>query len=338
MQEPKLWYRKQTKTWYVTFNGKQKSLGRDEEAARKKYHELLAQNGRPAADESVYNLCNRYLAYYKANLAEGTFVIRRRHLRRFTDQLGKRLLTSQVKPFHVRDVLEEQYKECSGTYKHDAVTYIKAVFSWSLEQGYIDKNPLVAVKKPRRGMRETFLKAVEWQRVLDAASDERFREYLVVAFSSGARPQEMRKIEARHVDLDGQRIIFPTEESKGRKHSRVIYLDDLAFEIIKRLCEEWPQGMIFRNRRGRPWSKDAIKDRFKRLKEKLNMPGLCATVLRHSFAHHKLISGVDSLVVSELMGHVDGRMLATRYGHLEDNGDFMRNAANANNPLRPDTA
>ena len=50
----------------------------------------------------------------------------------------------------------------------------------------------------------------------------------------------------------------------------------------------------------------------------MNMPKLCATTLRHSWAHHRLESGQDSLIVSKLMGHVDGRMLATRYGHIEE--------------------
>src|SRR5690606_36255992 len=89
------------------------------------------------------------------------------------------------------------------------------------------------------------------------------------------------------------------------------------------------------NRYGNPWKKDAIKDRFKRLRVKLGMPGLCATVLRHSFAHHKLVSGTDSMIVSKLLGHSCGRMLATRYGHLEDASKLLRDAANSSNPLRP---
>jgi site-specific recombinase XerD len=92
--------------------------------------------------------------------------------------------------------------------------------------------------------------------------------------------------------------------------------------------------MIFRNRFGRPWSKDAVKDRFKRLQVKLKMPGLCATVLRHSFAHQKLISGTDSLIVSKLLGHVDGRMLATRYGHLDEASQLMQQMVSSDNPLQ----
>jgi integrase len=72
-----------------------------------------------------------------------------------------------------------------------------------------------------------------------------------------------------------------------------------------------------------------IRLRFRRRKRELKMPWLTATHLRHSFAHHRLSSGQDALTVSKLMGHVDTRMLATRYGHLDANTQFMLDAANA---------
>ena len=58
------------------------------------------------------------------------------------------------------------------------------------------------------------------------------------------------------------------------------------------------------------------------------MPKLCATVLRHSFAHYRLSEGQDALTVAKLMGHVDTRMIATRYGHLDSNVEFMQAEAN----------
>jgi integrase len=334
MREPKLWQRAQTGSWYVTLNGKQIALGSDEEQARKKYHALLADN-QPAADESVYKLLNRHLAWCKRHRKPETFKRQRIHLRRFARFIGKTRKASELKPFHVQRCLDRKYVDCSTTYLNDAITAIKGALNWAVEQGYIESNPIDKMKKPRRAVRQEFVKAVDWQRVLDAASDEPLRDYLTVAFSSGARPQETRKIEARHFDRDGRRIIFPMDESKGEKRARIIYLDDVVFEIVDRLCKQWPEGPILRNRYGNPWKKNAIKCRFQRLRVKLAMPGLCATVLRHSFAHQKLTSGTDSLVVSKLMGHVDGRMLATRYGHLEEATDLLRQAANSSNPLRP---
>ena len=109
------------------------------------------------------------------------------------------------------------------------------------------------------------------------------------------------------------------------KHARVRWLPTLG---KRRLVEQYPEGKLFRNRRGVPWNRNSIRCRFRRLKRELNMPNLTATTLRHSYAHHRLTSGQDALTVAKLMGHVDTRMIATRYGHLEANSDYMQEAAN----------
>lgn len=108
-----------------------------------------------------------------------------------------------------------------------------------------------------------------------------------------------------------------------------MYLPDEALVIVKRLAERYPTGKLFRNSDGEPWNHDSIKGRFARLKRLLELPNLTATTLRHSFAHHRLTSGQDALTVSKLMGHVDTRMIATRYGHLDANVEYMQAAANA---------
>jgi integrase len=108
-----------------------------------------------------------------------------------------------------------------------------------------------------------------------------------------------------------------------------VYLPDEALAIVKRLAKQYPEGKLFRNSDGIPWNHDSINCRFRRLKDRLKLPALTATMMRHSFAHYRLTSGQDALTVSKLMGHVDTRMLSTRYGHLDQNEGFMSAAANA---------
>ena len=57
------------------------------------------------------------------------------------------------------------------------------------------------------------------------------------------------------------------------------------------------------------------------------MPKLCAYSLRHSYAHWKITTGTDSYALSKLLGHADGRMLDTRYGHAEQDAAFMLGVA-----------
>ncbi len=194
---------------------------------------------------------------------------------------------------------------------------------------YIDRNPVANMRKPARKVREFFLKPDQWRELLGAISDRQFADVVAFMLFTGARPQEARVVEARHYDKAHGRLVFSRYESKGEKRQRVIYLEDNVREIVERLIKRYPEGTIFRNREGEAWTKNAFNCRFRRLKKKLKMPELCAYTCRHSFAHWKLTSGTDSHIVSKLLGHVDGRMLATRYDHAEQNEAFMLQQAQA---------
>jgi integrase len=330
MREPKPFFRSQTKSWYVQFGKQQINLGRNEKKAWEKYHELMAERrkGVVSADDALVTVLNRYLVWVRDNRAKDTYDKKLRHLRSFGRCVGPKLKVSELKAYHVQRWIDQEYAGRSDTYQHIAISEIQTALNWAVSLQYIAENPIAKMPKPEPGMREFFVPAEGWSEILAAIPDREFSDYVIVSVTSGARPQEMPKIEARHFDRKHRRIVFSKKESKGKKRSRVIYLPDEAFEIVDRLAKRYPSGPIFRNTKGRPWSKDSVNGRFKRLKKKLGMPKLCATVLRHSWAHHQLVTGTDSHIVSKLMGHVDGRMLAERYGHIDQNPEFMLNQAN----------
>jgi integrase len=194
-------------------------LGPGEDAAREKYADLLKSHGRGevAADPNVYDLLNLYLAWVETNrpLSLGKLQV---HLKRFGKSFGKTLRVSRLKPHHVQTVIDSDYAKRSDTYKNDAITAVKGALFWAIDQGYITTSPIARMKKPPRNVRETFIPAIAWQDVLGAASDRPFRDYLTVAFSSGARPHEMRTMEARYFDRDNRRIVFPRLKSCPASH------------------------------------------------------------------------------------------------------------------------
>jgi integrase len=48
--------------------------------------------------------------------------------------------------------------------------------------------------------------------------------------------------------------------------------------------------------------------------------------LRHGFRQRKLEQGVNHLVVAELMGHANGRMVAETYSHMGGAPDHLKKA------------
>lgn len=121
-------------------------------------------------------------------------------------------------------------------------------------------------------------------------------------------------------------VVFPASEAKGERHERVIYLNDVTTAICRRRMERFPAGPLMRDRAGRPWTKDAIGCRIQRIAKKLGKPAN-AYAIRHSYATNGLISGIDSLTLSQLMGHGDISTLAKNYVHLGRNPHYLRQQA-----------
>lgn len=322
MRQSKPWLRRQNKTWYVWHNGRQVSLGKSKREAFAKFNRLMA--GRETPPCTVRNLVNAYWVWLKRNRAKTTWERRKPILISFKRAMRANLQAADLKAHHVQEWVDSNWT--NPTTRGDRITLIKGIMNWAVRMGFIESNPIHAMEKPTATIRQEFVPPDLWQKVLDSATDQLFRDWLFVMLSTGMRVTEMLRLEAKH--FDGSKFVLPIADSKGRRRSRVIYPTADTLPIILRLADEHPEGKLFRNRRGKPFTRNSIRCRFRYLKKKLGMPGLRATTLRHSFAHYRLTSGQDSLTVAKLLGHVDTTMLARRYGHIEANNGFMEAAAN----------
>lgn len=323
---PKPWFRKDRNAWFVTIAGKRHNLGKDRALAFQRFHQLMAEPQKQAVrSDSVAALIDLYLEWLQKNRSAGTYNWYMHFCQSFINSIPANLQITDLKPFHVQEWLDAR-NDSSDSTKRGCITAVKRPFAWAEKQGYIDRSPIAHVEKPQEGRREQIVSSDELKKILSLAPDEPFQDVLHVAWEVGPRPQEIVNVEARHVDIKNARWVFPKEESKGKKHPRVIYLTDKALQITKRLLLKHPEGKLFRNVDGNPWKSTAINSRFVRLKVKLGKK-YCLYLFRHSYATRLLEAGVDCLTVSMLLGHRDTNMLARVYSHLGLNPQHLREQA-----------
>lgn len=322
--QPRPWFRRQTQTWYVQLNGRKVNLGKDKKAAHDKFYAMMQAGG--AHRVTARTLLRLYGEWVVGHCAPTTVDRRKPIIVSFGNFLAPRLWADDVRPYHVQQWLKTQPRVKSPTTVNTRITLIKAIWNWGETMGYVARNPIARMPKPRPRVRQEYIPPDLWRKALDLATDQEFRDYLTMMLLTGMRPQELHALEARHIQ--GKEAVFDIGDSKGRRRSRVVYLPNEAIAILARLVKERPTGKLLVNSKGKPWTRNSVRCRFRYLKRELGMPGLCATTLRHSFAHCRLTQGQDALTVAKLMGHVDTRMLATRYGHIDANQEYMRNAAN----------
>ena len=92
--------------------------------------------------------------------------------------------------------------------------------------------------------------------------------------------------------------------------------------------ERYITGPLFRNSRGKPWTRNAIRCRFRNLRAKLpHLKGVVSYTYRHSFVTDALENGVGVAQVAELLGHTSTEMVMQHYQHLREKRDHLKQAA-----------
>ncbi len=181
--------------------------------------------------------------------------------------------------------------------------------------------------KPTPRHREEIMSPGQFYEILDVVRDQEFRDLLVFSRETGTRPSEAMAVEARHIHFDQSAIVLDSKTSRSTGRSRVILLTPEATAICRRLSEAWPEGPIFRNTIGKPWSRTQTKNRFTKIRRKLGF-GREATLesLRHEWITDGLEAGIPIKTMSELAGHSSTAMIDKTYSKLHSRKQHMKDA------------
>jgi len=256
MKFSKPWYRKSRRAWFVTLGGRQIKLGKTKKEALDRYHELMAApKKQKVPSDSLLALIDAFLDWVQRNRAHETYEWYRYRLQRFAE-IHPDLRAGDLRPHHVESWAGSY--EISITSRRNYLRAVKRCLKWAKKQGYIDQNPIEDLEVPAAEHKEIVITQAEYESLLSFIRNEQLRDLVVTTWETGCRPQELLRVEARHVDLENQRWVFPKSEAKSRRMSRVVYLTDKALLTTKRLMLAHPTGPLFRNGTGKPWTTDAV--------------------------------------------------------------------------------
>jgi integrase len=217
------------------------------------------------------------------------------------------------------------------------VTCLKRAYNWAEAEGILTSNPVKKVAKPAARARDRILTPEERLEVAAAIKDAEFGDFVFALQETGCRPSEVARVTA--ADVDPEQGVWTLEQHKTRKRTgkpRVVYLTPPMLELTRRLLERHPEGTLFRNLRGRAWTRNAIRCRFRRIRHRLpHLKGVISYTYRHSFATDALVNGVGAIEVAELMGHANTDMLVKHYQHLAGKRKHMLEAAVTARAARP---
>ena len=199
-----------------------------------------------------------------------------------------------IKPEHIRRYLDERGQKAKVRANRE-----KALFShiWNMARswGLTDKpNPCAGIKGFTETGREVYIEDVVYQAVWDA-SDEPLRDALDLAYLTGQRPADTRKM--RITDIKDDVLIF--QQGKTGKKMRIDVIGELAV-LIKKI-EKRKEGYkihtlsLVCNEGGRALTECALRSRFDkaRIAAIKAKPNLADAIKEFQFRDLRAKAGTD---------------------------------------------
>jgi len=275
----------------------------------------------------------------KVQIAEGKFLDIQRHQKLKFEEMGKLFLENYSKPNkrswrrdeeivghlvdffkgkHLHEITPldiEKYKrerreEVSPATVNRELSGLRNMYNRAIEWEMALKNPVKGVKFFREDEgRLRFLEKEEIKRLYDACPDY-LKPIVALAISTGMRKGEILGL--KWLDVDFRRKIITILKTKGqRKREIPIGLGISRLLLRQRKYPDSPY--VFCREDGRPIG--SFRKAFDRALKNAEIEDFTFHDLRHTFASHLVMRGVDLKTVQEIMGH-SSFLTTLRYAHL----------------------
>lgn len=229
---------------------------------------------------------------------------------------------NNLKPFFAGKYLHEitpldmeKYKrgrqgKVSNATVNREVACLKHIFTKAIEWGIVKKNPGKKVKLLReRNTRLRYLDEKEIRRLYDACA-EHLKPIVIVALNTGMRKEEILSLKWKDLDYRIRTIsILDTKNGESRK----IPMNDSVYRTLLDIGKKADSPWVFCKKNGERYGN--VRKAFEGARKRAGIVDFRFHDLRHTFASHLVMAGVDLRTVQELLGHKSFEM-TLRYAHL----------------------
>ncbi len=346
---------KRGKTWYIDVraNGRRirKRVGSSKKVAELALRDAEVKIARDEFgfgknDIPVLKFLDKFLEYSQANHSKATYNRYRAvidHFRRFLEQKPEIILLSQVHTKEIdefkifrkgewvnpngdpvedeEDISEHTRKGARAHTINFEIGTLRTIFNMAIKWDYLKANPTkdVVRLKVNDSKAPRFLTVKECQLLLESSPDE-LRNIFYVFLNTGMRKAELENLEWADIDFRRRKIKIRRKEFWNPKTGeREIPMNQGTWDLLKKLKAESDKGLqsnfVFPAKDGGK-IKEKLRRQLIRIAEKAKIKDLTKIhSLRHTYASHLVMKGVDLPTVQRLMGHSDIQTTMI-YSHL----------------------
>jgi len=329
---------KKGSSWWIDFYHQGKRIRRKVGPSKKVAEMALADVQVKKAKNDFLGVCDpkrvtfkdfaaEYLEYAKANKAKSSYERDVTTIKKHLVPLWSDLQLSRITAKMMEDYkLKRIERVVASTVTRELFT-VKNMFRKAVEWGYLKDNPAARVKKLKSGNPLfRYLSREESAALLDSckqADNPQLYPFVFTALNSGMRLGEITSLEWKDLDFKRRMIRVDNKEDHHTKNyqPRTIPMSEPLVEVLRKIPRRLDSPYVFQRKGGEKFQK--MRTGFENAVKRAGIPRVKFHDLRHTFASHLVMGGVDIRTVQELLGHKDIRM-TMRYAHLGP--DHMRNA------------
>lgn len=198
-----------------------------------------------------------------------------------------------------------------------ALRHLKVAFAWAHRKGYVKTNPAAQVKLTRvpRNTHLRYLNEAEIQKLREAIGDDTdLRRVVDFALWTGLRRDEIVHLQWSDVDMERRTITVQNKEDFRTKsgRSRVVPVNPQLSAVLTEM-QAAPHSADDTVFNVNYWT---LGQDFRKAVKRAGFDGhVSLHTLRHTFASHLIMAGVDIRSVQEMLGHHDVSVTMI-YSHL----------------------
>jgi integrase len=214
---------------------------------------------------------------------------------------------------------------------NQTIKILKRPFKIALEQGFIDRNPVAAVRRIRTRSAKKGVFSPEQIRCLFEVAEGDWKGLILSAYFTGGRLLDLAKLTWSDIDLSRKTITFV--QRKTGSSVQIPIHQDLYNYLLELPRSDDPEGPVFRKLFDKPGTgKSGLSMSFKRLMQRAgiddgvarkkdgklgrNVSRLSFHSLRHTFNSAMANADVPPEIRQKLTGHASQDM-NKHYTHLE---------------------
>lgn len=250
-------------------------------------------------------LADRYLKEYAALHKKPRSCLRNAVSTKVLKAFFGETLLKNITPADVHDFIisrKEQGKAAATI--NGEIALLSHMFTWGNKLKLIAQHPVRGVGYLKAHRRERYLSHEEIQQLLHACTGD-MQEMAMLSLGTGMRASEVLGLDRDHVDMKNRAVVLVDTKNGDR---RVVPLPPEVIEMLTRrpvpLREFFPGVTL-----------NKLVLRFRRIVHRLGLSGVSFHTLRHTFASHAVMAGVDLYTLAKILGHRDIKMVQ-RYAHL----------------------